>query len=257
MIKELSGVARQFLGDNASTILTASGVVGTIATAVLASRASVKAIEVLHEKEKIYEEQYPDDQPSKLDNTLLVAPFFIPPVLVGGLTITAIIMAHRVNATKIAALTAAYATYQGRLEELQKKLSERLTGPKKTQIDDEIAQDHVTKTPNTEVIIIGEGDVLCFDMLSGRYFRGNVERIRRAEHTLNEKIVDDQFASLSDFYDEIGLAATELSDSLGWSTLVQDPPVKVKLSTTLTPEEKPCIAVDFNILPVPDYQRNY
>jgi len=44
--------ARKAAADNTPTILTAIGVTGTIATAILASKASFKAAEVLAERRK-------------------------------------------------------------------------------------------------------------------------------------------------------------------------------------------------------------
>lgn len=262
MLKDWQGIARQFIGDNASTILTAGGVVGTVTTAVLAGRAGAKANELLKEQAEEYENPSPMDKrpenPSRMDKIVLVAPVFVPPVITGSLTISAIIMAHRVSASKAAALAAAYGMTQSRFDEYRAKVAEKLTGPKKQGIDDEVAQDHVTRKPPTnEVIILAGGDVLCYDMATGRYFRSTVEQIRRAEHVINNRLANCQYASLTEFYDEIGLPPTSFSDTVGWSALTQDMPFEVKLSTTMTPDEKPCIAIDFNILPTPDYARSY
>lgn len=251
MLGNLTGAARQFASDNASTLLTAGGVVGTVATAVLAGRASVKAHEIIKEKEN------EGQVLRKLEKAALVAPTFIPPVLTGGLTIAAIIWSNRISASKAAALAAAYGVSRDRLEEYQAKMTEKLTGHKKQAIDDEIAQDHVRKNPSNEVIILADGDVLCYDMLSGRYFRSTVEQIRKAVHVTNNQIENNQYSSLTEFYENIGLPSTSLSDSLGWSNFTQDMPLEVKLSTTLTADDKPCLAVDFNIMPVPDYARSY
>src|SRR4051812_9331743 len=104
----------QLLQDNSTTLLTAGGVVGTVATAVLAGRAGYKAAEIIIEEEKkFYRVEKPETEAerlplSKTEKVKLVWPHFIPPVLTGTATIGSIVMANRMSAQKAAALAAAY-----------------------------------------------------------------------------------------------------------------------------------------------------
>jgi hypothetical protein len=248
-----------FLESNAGTILTAGGVVGTVTTAVLSAKGHLKAMDVLREAERDYAIQSDNvGQLDTKDKALLVWPHYVPPVIIGGLTVSSIVAANMVSAKKAAALAAAYTVADGRLTEYKDKVAEKLTGPKKTAIQDEIAQDRVTKNPpSNEVIIIASGEVLCHDSLTGRYFHSTVEQIRKAEHVINQELANCQYASLSEFYDEIGLRQTAYSDTVGWSVLNQDVPFELQLSTVMTPDQKPCISIDYSILPTPDYNRSY
>jgi hypothetical protein len=235
--------------ENSSAILTAGGVIGTVATAVLSGRASVKE----RESREIPKEL------SKTEKVTLVWPQFIPPVLVGSATIGSIVAANLMSARRAAALAAAYGMSQKQLEEYKAKVTEKLTGPKRQAIDDEIAQDRVTNNPpkDKEVIILAGGDVLCYDMLTGRYFRSTVEQVRKAEMKINADLVNNQYASLSSFYDEIGLPATNFTDTVGWGIHNQDLPLGVQLSTTMTPDDKPCVTIDFDTQPSFNYQQSY
>jgi hypothetical protein len=249
-----------FLDGNAGTILTAGGVVGTVTTAVLSAKAHAKATVVLIQAEAQYALEHDDvGRMDTKDKALLVWPHYVPPVIIGSLTVGSIVAANMVSAKKAAALTAAYAVADGRLTEYKDKVAEKLTGPKKQAIHDEIAQDRVTKNPPTdkEVIIIASGEVLCHDSLTGRYFHSTVEQIRKAEHIINNELATCQYASLSQFFDEIGLTETAFSDTVGWSALNQDTPFELQLSAVVTPEQKPCISIDYSILPTPDYTRSY
>lgn len=249
-----------FLESNAATLLTAGGVVGTVGTGTLAWRAGYKT--AMTRVDMIIQQSEDENHIADISKTDLAKETWkvnAPVVVLGGLTISSIIASNVVSARKAAALAAAYALADGRLTEYKDKVAETLTGPKKQKIDDEIAQDRVTNNPprDNEVIIIASGEILCMDSISGRYFHSTVEQIRKAEHTVNAELASSQYASLSDFYDEIGLKPTSLSDTIGWNALNQDVMFEIKLSTTTTPDQKPCIVVDYSILPTPEYHRSY
>lgn len=261
--KNVHNVATRYMKENSSAILTAGGVIGTVATAVLSGRAAVKAHDLICKEWELRHGMVVEDESakelSKTEKVTLVWPMFIPPVLVGTATIGSIVAANYMSAKRAAALAAAYGMSQKQLEEYKDKVAEKLTGPKAQAIDDEIAQDRVNNNPpkDNEVIILAGGDVLCYDELTGRYFRSTVEQIRKAESKINADLVHHQYASLSSYYDEIGLPATNLTDTIGWGIHDQEIPLKVKLSTTMTPDDKPCVAIDFSPMPVPNYHQSY
>jgi hypothetical protein len=249
---------QQLLQENATTLLTAGGVVGTIGTAVLAGRAGFKAAEILmvEEQERIRNANVGGtiDPLSKTDKVKLVGVHFIPPVLTGSATIGSIILANRMSAQKAAALAAAYGLAEKQLGEYKDKVTEKLTGPKAQAIDDELAQDRVNNTPGGSQIVIVEGEVLCFDQPTGRYFRSTMDAINKAVNRTNEEILRHNYASASFFYEEIGLPPTTWSDDVGWNV---NNLVDLKLSTVLSHDQKPCIAIDFKYLPHVDYIRGY
>lgn len=242
--------------QNQSAILTAVGVVGTAATAVLSVRAGLKSSEILNKH--LAEQQALKDEPllpedfAMSTKLKLVAPEFIPPVMTGIATIVAIIMANRVSSKKAAALAAAYGVSQREFQEYKEKVKEKLTGPKEQAIKDEVAQDRVNQNPPPEKaqIIIAGGDVLCLDKFSGRYFYSTVERIKQAELKLNHELLDRLYASATYFYDEIGLEPTDVSDLVGWRN--GDGP-SLSFSTTETKDNRPCIVFSWDMMPYPDY----
>jgi hypothetical protein len=250
-IQFLQKRAETFVSDNASGILTGVGVVGTVATAVLAGRATLKASEVIAKEEVRYDMDH--DGLGEFDTkarVLAVWPLYLPPVAMGGITITSIVMANRMSAKRAAALAAAYGLSESRFQEYRTKVEERA-------VRDEIAQDHVTNNPpGKEVVVITGGEVLCLDLLSGRYFHSTVEQIKRCENWINHKLFEEQYVSLSEFYDELGLEGTTLSDHVGWNQ-VGTGPVEIKISTAKTPNEQPCITFDFNVAPISEFKKYY
>jgi len=234
--------------ENATTLLTAGGVVGTVATAILTGRASIKAYQIIEAETKVADEE--DIELTTARKVLIVAPHFVPPVITGAATITAIVMANRMSAQKAAALAAAYGLAERNFSEYKEKVAEKLTGPKQSAVVDELAQERVDRTPGHEAIIVVEGEVLCFDQPTGRYFRSTMEDINRAVNSTNAEILHHDYASASYFYEELEMPATTWTDEVGWNT---DQLLELSISTVLDPKGRPCIAIDFKSLPKMDY----
>lgn len=239
--------------DNSTAILSSVGVVGTVTTAVLTGRASYKAAHVARD---LAEQDISAGPITKQEIAKEVWPLFIPAVGVGGVTIASIIFAHRVSAKEAAAMAAAYGLSEKALEEYKEKVVEKLGQNKETDIRDSIAQDRVNANPPTtsQLILAGSGKVLCHDVLTGRYFESSVEEIKRAENAVNADIVNCSYASLSQFYDEVGLPPTPYSDQVGWNL---DNKCEVQFSTVMAPDDRPCISVDFAGWPKPDYTKTW
>jgi hypothetical protein len=240
-------------GDNQSTILTGMGVTGVVTTLIFTTRATFKAAELIEREER----KRPSDTEAELttkEKVKLIWPLYIPPASVAVTTIAAIVMANHEASKKIAALTVASGISERALQEYKDKVIEKLGDKKAVDIRDSIAQDRVNKTPlNTrEIIIAGTGEVLCFDITTGRYFQSSVEEIRRAENKINFEIINHMYSSLSSFYDEIGLPPTPYSDTVGWNG---NELFEVTLSTVLSPDNRPCIAIDFVRAPFAEYDR--
>jgi hypothetical protein len=238
-------------GNNQSTILTGMGVTGVVTTLIFTTRATFKAAELIEREEQ---KRGTEDGLDTKEKVKLIWPLYIPPVSVAATTIAAIVMANHEASKKIAALTVASGISERALQEYKDKVIEKLGDKKAVDIRDSIAQDRVNKTPlNTrEIIIAGTGEVLCFDITTGRYFQSSVEEIRRAENKINFEIINHMYSSLSSFYDEIGLPPTPYSDTVGWNG---NELFEVTLSTVLSPDNRPCIAIDFVRAPFAEYDR--
>lgn len=275
MLSSLQGFqdsAKKFVADNATTILTAGGVVGTVTTGVLAWRGGQKYAEIIR-IEKIKQLQANVDESNRemlltdidpetwgelthldtLYKAKLVIPHVVPPVLIGGVTIAAIIWSNQMSAQKAAALAAAYGMSERQFREYKEKISEKLTGPKEQQVKDELAQERADRTPGSGQIVIVEGDVLCFDELTGRYFRSSMEEIRKAVNDTNQEILHHDHVSASHFYDLIGLSPTTWTEEVGWNT---DNLLDLEYSTITSHDNKPCIAINPKFLPYAGYNRS-
>jgi hypothetical protein len=229
------------------------GVTGVVTTAYLTGRASFKAAELIRREEIV--KTLPPDKLTNKEKIKLVWPLYVAPVSVGCTTITAIVMANHTASKRIAALTVASGISERALTEYKAKVLEKLGEKKEMTIRDEIAQDRVNATENKEVLVVGAGEVLCFDMYTGRYFQSTVEKIRQAENKINFEILNHMYASLSSFYGELGIPATQYSDEVGWNGLTDR--FEVRFSTVMSPDNRPCIAMEFTRPPMPEYTKLY
>jgi|SRR5580765_855640 len=266
--------AKFLLNENSTTILTALGVGGTISTAVLTGNASFKAAELIRREEaKIdYELEHTDElvghgsspvtynelkiRLTKMDQVKLVWRQFLPAVASGVLTIASIITANKISSKKIAALAVAGGISERALQEYKDKVVEKFGVTKSDAVRDEIAQDRVQNNPpdTRQVLVTGTGDVLCYDMLTGRYFTSTMEDIKRAENKVNFELNQYMSCSLSNFYEEIGLAPTTYTDSVGWNMQNM---MEVKFSTVMSADNRPCLAIDFSRPPIVDYDKHW
>lgn len=248
------------LNSHSTTLLTGAGVAGTIATAYLTGRASFRAADLIGKEKSIINTAVEENQDpvtlSKTETFQLVWVQYIPPVAVGILTIASIITANRISSKKIAALVVASGVSERAFQEYKDKVVEKLGARQDQKIRDEVAQDRVLTNPGNsrEIVIAGTGEVLCFDTLTGRYFQSTVEEIKRAENRVNYEIIHYNSASLSMFYEEIGLPPTDYTDSVGWS---MNNPMEVQFSTVMSQDNRPCLSINFSRNPIPDYNKHW
>lgn len=268
-ITDILKQGEQFVKENSSTILTGVGVVGTVSTGVLAFRGGMRYEDIRLDKhdelnegldlenEQDREKYVTVDTVPPLTKLQWLAPHILPSVLIGGVTVTSIVLANRINSKKIATLAALYGLSEQRLKEYKDKTLEKVGKTKEQAIHDEVAQDRVNNAGNSEVVITGDGTVLCYDQFTGRHFNSTVETIKRAENRVNDQILNSGSSSLSSFYDEIGLPATSMTEELGWNS-ESTGLVDVIITSTISPDGRPCLAIDFCNMPKYDWvNRNY
>lgn len=244
------GRASKLAADNAPTILTAVGVVGTITTAVLTHKAAFRAHEILLLEDA--ERKGREIEAPVLTNTEIIQltwKEYIPPVISGIVTVTAVIGANRIGLSRTAALAAAMKLSEKQFNEYKDKVVEKLTPPKEKALREELAQDKVTRTPPTGQQILVQGiESLCFEPLTGRYFKSDYESLRRAQNDINRQILDNRYATIGEFYGMLGLEPTKLANEIGWS-LQND--LALEISTTLADNGQPVLVVDYERMPLP------
>jgi hypothetical protein len=218
--------------------MTGIGIAGTITTAVLAARGAQQAEYCLSTEDK----KLPRTEQAKL-----VWRCYIPAAVSGAITIGCIYGAQHVNSRKAAALTAAYSLSDRAFAEYKEKVQEHLTPTKAGEIQAELAKDKVEKHPNTSSIVIEGTDALCCELHTMRYFKSDMESLRKAQNDINSKILKHDSAYLADFYDLVGIPNTTHSWEMGWDT---NRPMELEISAILADNGKPCLAFEYNYVKV-------
>lgn len=229
--------------DNSPTILTALGITGTVATAYLTGKATVKAVDLVKGFEITNNRRI-----EKRERVELLWKVYIPAATTGLFTMGAILGANRVSSRRATAMAAAYSITERAFTEYKEKVVEKIGEKKERAYRDEIAQDRVNRNPpNDNVVIITDGgEVLCHDNFSGRYFKSSMEALQRAEIAVNHQILNDGYASLSDLYYLLEIPVTSISEEVGWNT---DRMLKIVYSAVMSPDNRPCISIDFDLHP--------
>lgn len=247
--------AEKFTIDNSPAILTAIGITGTLTTAYLTGKATIRAYELLLDEDSRRHAQ--KEPPLRLDKKGMIKTVwmeYIPAAGSAALTITAIFAANRVSTRRATAMATAYSLSERAFTEYKDKVVEKIGEKKDREIRDEVAQDQVNRNPvdDATVIMTHDGEVLCYDRFIGRYFKSSMEALNKAVNEINYIILHQDYASLSDFYQELGLEPTGISDEVGWTT---DQLLELDISTVLSKDQKPCIAIDFNHRPIRNFDQ--
>lgn len=248
MVSNIITNGRKFLGRNSHTILTGTAVVGVIGTAIMASRDTIQANDRLLE----YRMELDGKPCDKKELVKRIAPCYIPTALTVGATITAIVGAHQTATHKIIAYSSAYTMAQEAATIYRDKVHEIVGEKKAKEIEAAVAKDQITKSKDdASAVVIGDGNVLCMDGFSGRFFPSTLEKIRKAQNDVNYKMNAEMYASLNDFYEALDLPYIGCGDDLGWTS---EHPIELSFSTTLTPDGKPALVVNFHESPMADYR---
>lgn len=255
-IQQLVAQTTKMLSDKSPLIMTSLGVAGVIGTAVLVGRASYRLSDILaEERQRLFQEGESTAIPFKRA-VQLGWKLYIPALSTAAITIGCIIGANQVGTRRTAAMAAAYSVLEKSSEEYRNKVVEKIGEKKERDFRDELAQDRVNDNPigSREVIITGGGDVTFYDMHTGRYFQSDMETVKKAQNDLNHRIINHQYASLNDWYDRVGLNRVPQGDDVGWNA---DKLMEIYFSTTMTEEQKPCITIEFQVVPTRNYFRTY
>lgn len=238
---------KKFLDDNAGTILATTAVLSTISTVGLSYRLGKQLEQMRAERAG----EGLDTDPKTMFK--LVWRKCIPLALSFTTTVTGVILLHRVGNNKAATLVASALANHRVLEAYVSKLEKKLGDEKIQEVRDEIAQENVQANPPKEIVLIeGEGDVLVRDGFSGRYFKSTRNKIEAAVNVVNNVINNVGYASLTDYYDEIGLEPTDVSDHIGWN---RDELMSVHFGAAMTLEDRPCLEACFRAVPFVGYDQ--
>ena len=246
--KSIKGV----LERHAPEILTGIGVAGMVTSTVLAVKATPKACLLINDRKDELEVE-------KLPVTELVKTTwkcYIPAVVTCGASIACLVGASSVNFKRNAALATAYKLSEAALSEYKDAVIETIGEKKEQSVRDKVAEERLKKNPvsKSEVIVTGNGTTLCYDPVGNSYFKSSIQQIESAKNKLNARMLSENYVSLNDFYDELGIGPTKLGDDLGWD-IYKDGLVEIAFSSRLAEDGTPCLVMDYSVAPRYEYYK--
>lgn len=248
------------LTKHSPEILTGFGIAGMITSTALAVKATPKAIELIEARKeelnkKTFDENIDSDYSLKNHKELNSLGFketvktvwkcYIPTAVLMTASTACLIGASSVHVKRNAVLATAYQLSEAAATEYKNKVVEAIGAKKEEAIRDQVNKDRIEKNPVTknEVFITEKGNTLCYEPLSGRYFKSDIEKIKQAVNEINRRINVNYYVSLNELYNELGLEETRLGDDLGWNS--NDGLLDLHLSSQLASDSNPCLVLDF------------
>lgn len=208
------------------TILSCLGAIGVVATAVLAVKATPKAMELVKSDSRKNHDGDPNAA-TKVEVVKSCWKCYIPAAVTGAATITCIFGANILNRRQQASLTSAYALVSRSYSDYKRKVKELYGQETHDRIIKELAAEKVDK----DHIILSSGGFygsdldfegateetrLFYDRISDRYFESTIGKVLQAEYHLNRNLTLRGNVSLNEFYSFLGIETIPEGDDVGW-----------------------------------------
>ena len=240
------------LKKHSPEILIVAGVIGTVASTVMACKATTKLGEIMDNAkddiEAVHEAvEHPEDLPQKYtaedgkkdltivytQTTLRVAKLYLPAVALGALSLTAIIKSHDILKKRNVALAAAYTAADKGFKEYRNRVVERFGND----VDKELRynvkakefEHKVVNDDGTEETVVETVNVASIDDVSdfAKYFNkdcagwsDNAEKnlffLKRQQDFANELLEANGYLFLNEVYDMLGIPRSKAGQVVGW-----------------------------------------
>lgn len=212
----------KFWHRNASTVLSILGGVGVVGTAVLAVKATPKAVTLINEAKKEKGEDL-----TKLETVKAAGKVYIPAVATGAATLACIFGANVLNKRHQAALMSAYALVDTSFKEYKGKVRELYGEETHQEIVNAIMIEKAEDIYVHSECLCANCDLsveehksepkLFYDEYANRYFEATIEQVITAEYHLNRNYILRGCAVLNELYEFLGLTPTQYGSVVGWA----------------------------------------
>lgn len=241
-------VGRQSLvaQQHAPTILFGVGVIGVVATAVLASKATLKLPDILgsaqaqkdllhfdaaEEKsrggnvELVNEVEHKELQRLKVATAMEIGKAYAPAVLAGGISIAALTGSHHILSSRNAALTVAYGALEKGFSEYRGRVVEKYGEDEDRElrygVEEVEVVDDKGKTKTVRRVPAGTPSIYArfFDETSTVWQREaeyNLVYLRSQQNYLNDLLNARGHVFLNEVYDALGMERSGAGQVVGW-----------------------------------------
>ena len=240
------GLAKVSFDKHSPEILTGLGVTGLFASVIFSIQATPKAMKSIENKKKEL-----NKEKLTLGETIGATwKYYIPTAITMATSTACIIGANSVNTRRNAALAAAYSLSETAMAEYQDKVREFVGERKESDVRADIARDRMAVDPPnpSEVIITGKGETWFRESITHRYFKSDIEKVRKVENDLNREMRNENTISVNDMLYALGLPSDhKVLGDLGWD--IDKHPIEFIFIPVMTEEVGVCIELDYRFAP--------
>lgn len=203
--------------QRASAALTILGIAGTVATAVLAAKATPKALTLVEKRKR----ELGTDDISAKEAAMASWRCYVPAALMGAATAACIVGIGAMDRKGQASLSSAYAMLRESYGRYRKAACNVYGKDADARIEAEMAADALVSADGMMVysrdMDRGAEEMLFYDMLSERYFTSTMAAVLNAQYHVNRNLLLRGYAPLSEYYEFLGLSGTKRGDKLAWT----------------------------------------
>lgn len=238
-LQQLMVSTRAAIVRRSPEILMGLGIGGWAVGTILAVKATPKAVRCI--EEATYEK---GDDLTPMEIVKASWKCYIPAAVMCAAATGCLVGSCSTSVRRHAALATAYKLSETALDEYREQVVETIGEKKEKDIQAKVNEKQIEKAPvdQSNIINTGRGNTLFLDPLSQRYFRSDLEFIRRAENNINKEILHSIYGTMNinEFYDEIGIDRTETGDMMGWNT---DRMMDLNITPGAAPWGEPCFVI--------------
>lgn len=244
--KSMVGPMKVAFDKHSPAILTGIGITGTFMAVFFAVKATPKAERSIEAKKKEL-----DKEKLSVGETIGATwKYYLPTAITVATSTACIIGANSISTRRTAALAAAYSISETALAEYQNKVKEVVGERKESDIRADIARDRMAADPpsKSEVIVTGKGETWFQESITKRYFKSDIEKVRKIENDLNREMRSSNTISMNDLLYSLGIPSNhQVLADIGWD--INKFPIEFIFSPIMTEDVGVCIELDYRYKP--------
>lgn len=245
-LKKFANHTKNYIRNNASSILTWVGVAGVASTVYITRQDTLKA------EDAYWEARESSDTP--VDYWRTTWRCYIPTAISAAGTIGCILGAHYCSAKQTEAITSAYLTSQATLHEYQRKVIERIGPNKERELHDEVIKEVANQTAPAAVysqgmvdaIETGHGKTLFYDVPGDVYFKSDMQFLRSKVNDINYELRSEMIFDWNELYYRWGLPARKYGSEMIFDV---DHPLEPRFVPEMMEDGQVRINIDYELYP--------
>ena len=253
-VKGILDIIGKAARKNLPSILMATGLIGMGTAMFFTAKDTRVAIDKLSDAEEAKGEELTLEEKAKI-----LLPTYADSLIIFTVSGILIISGNHVQLKRTAAAIAGYEivtkAHRELWESVKKNCSDDAVDAIKANIAKNRLESHPIEKNESNVVITGDGDYLCYDCISDRYFRSNQNKVQHAVNMINRRLLTERYLNLNDLYDELELPHCDAGYLLGWNVERLSDLVEIDCSSTqIAPNGEPCLVLNYTVEPGYDFR---